>query len=59
MKFKVLINGVGLKEVSANDIDGAYKAAVKEFGCTVDDILAVMPCVTLGEYRENVAKHRD
>lgn len=53
MKFKVIISGgIGLKEVEAEEIDGAYAAAVETFGCRVDDILAVGPCVTMREFRE-------
>ena len=50
MKFKVIIAGIGLKEVEAEEIDGAYVAAIKQFGCRLEDILAVGPCVTVGEY---------
>ena len=50
MKFKVIIAGIGLKEVEAEEIDGAYAAAVKQFGCRYEDIVAVSPCVTVGEY---------
>ena len=55
MKFKVLIDGIGIKEVLAKEIDGAYMAATKEFKCRIEDVLAVMPCVTMGQYRENVS----
>ena len=50
MKFKVIIAGIGLKEVESEEIDGAYVAAIKQFGCRLEDILAVGPCVTVGEY---------
>lgn len=43
-------SGIGLKEVEAEEIDGAYVAAIKQFGCRLEDILAVGPCVTVGEY---------
>ena len=57
MKFKVYIGGgIGHKEVEAEEIDGAYVAAVEQFGCPVDDILAVMPCVTMREYLEQVGR---
>ena len=57
MKFKVYIGGgIGHKEVEAEEIDGAYVAAVEQFGCPVDDILAVMPCVTMREYPEQVGR---
>lgn len=59
MKFKVYIGGgIGLKEVEAKEIDGAYVAAVEQFGCRVDDILSVMPCVTMREYLEQVGRGR-
>ena len=44
------MDGIGLKEVEAEEIDGAYVAAIKQFGCQYEDILAVGPCVTVGEY---------
>ena len=47
-KFRVLIRGIGLKEVSAKNIDGAYMAAMKEFGCELKDVLAVMSCESIG-----------
>ena len=50
MKFKVFMDGIGLKEVDAEEIDGAYVAAIEQFGCRLEDILAVGPCVTIGEY---------
>ena len=37
-------------------IDGAYVAAVEKLSCRVDDILAVMPCVTMREYLEQVGR---
>ena len=40
-KWTVLISGVGSRDVEAKDIDGAYGVAMKEYGCTFDDILAV------------------
>ena len=52
MKFKVFMDGIGLKEVAAEEIDGAYVAAIEQFGCRLEDILAVGPCVTVGEYLE-------
>ena len=40
--WKVLIKGLGAKTVIASDdIDDAYMAAMKEFNCKLDDILAV------------------
>lgn len=51
MKFKVFIDGgIGFKEVKAKEIDDVYAAAIKQFGCRLEDILAVGPCVTVGEY---------
>ena len=41
-KWTVLIRGVGSRDVEAKDIDGAYAAAMDEFGCKLDDILAVL-----------------
>ena len=37
-KWTVLISGVGSRDVEAKDIDGAYAAAMEEYGY---DILAV------------------
>ena len=37
----VLISGIGLRVVMSADIDGAYIAAVKEYGCRMEDVLAV------------------
>ena len=41
IKWSVLINGIGLRVVMSDDIDGAYLAAMKEYGCKREDILAV------------------
>ena len=55
MKFRVFIDGgIGLRDVEAEEIDGAYAAAVEQFGCRYEDILAVGPCVTVGEYLKQV-----
>lgn len=59
MKFKVIIAGIGLKEVEAEEIDGAYVAAIKQFGCRKEDVLAVGPCVTVGEYLKQVKGKSD
>ena len=59
MKFKVIIAGIGLQEVEAEEIDGAYVAAIKQFGCRLEDILAVGPCVTVGEYLKQVKGKSD
>ena len=40
MKFKVFMDGIGLKEVEAEEIDGVYAAAIEQFGCRKEDILA-------------------
>ena len=37
----VIIEGIGKREVEAKDIDGVYDAVMDEFGCEVDDVLAV------------------
>ena len=59
MKFKVIIAGIGLKEVEAKEIDGAYVVAIKQFGCRLEDILAVGPCVSVGEYLKQVKGESD
>ena len=41
-KWTVLIKGIGSRDVEAKDIDGAYAVAMKEYGCKLDDILAVL-----------------
>ena len=41
-KWTVLIRGVGSRDVEAKGIDGAYAATMDEFGCKLDDILAVL-----------------
>ena len=41
-KWTVLIRGIGSRDVEAKDIDGAYAAAMKEYACKLDDILAVL-----------------
>lgn len=53
MKFKVIIAGIGLKEVEAEEINGAYVAAVEQFGCRYEDILAVGHCATVGKHLKN------
>ena len=60
MKFKVFIDGgIGLKEVEAEEIDGAYSATIKQFGCRKEDILAVGPCVTVGEHLKRAKGESD
>ena len=41
INWSVLIDGIGLRVVMSKDIDGAYLAAVEEYGCKIGDILAV------------------
>ena len=59
MKFKVIIAGIGFKEVEAEEIDAVYAAAIKQFGCRLEDVLAVGPCVTVGEYLEQAKGESD
>ncbi len=40
-KWTVWVRGIGSHDVEAKAIDGAYAAAMDEFGCRLDDILAV------------------
>ena len=49
MKFKVFIDGgIGLKEVKAKEIDDVYAAAIEQFGCRKEDILAAWSSVAVG-----------
>ena len=49
MKFKVFIDGgIGFKEVKAEEIDDVYAAAIEQFGCRKEDILAAWPSVAVG-----------
>ena len=49
MKFKVFIDGgIGFKEVKAKEIDDVYAAAIKQFGCRKEDILAAWSSVAVG-----------
>ena len=49
MKFKVFIDGgIGFKEVNAKEIDDVYVAAIEQFGCWKEDILAAWPSVAVG-----------
>ena len=41
-QWPVLIKDIGMRVVTADDIDGAHIAAAKEYGCKMEDILAVM-----------------
>ena len=43
-ELTVLIKDVGMRVVTADDIDGAYDAATKEYVCKTEDILAVTGC---------------
>ena len=40
-RWPVMIKDIGWRVVTADDIDGAYVAATKEYGCKIEDILAV------------------
>ena len=40
-KWSVLIAGIGARVVEAEEIDGAYVAAMTTYGCRLEDILAV------------------
>ena len=60
MKFKVFIDGgIGFKEVEAKEIDDVYAAAIEQFGCRKEDILAAWPCVTVGEYLKQAKGESD
>ena len=49
MKFKVFIDGgIGFKEVKAKEIDDVYAAAIEQFGCRKEYILAAWPSVAVG-----------
>ena len=49
MKFRVFIDGgIGFKEVEAKEIDDVYAAAIEQFGCRKEDILAAWPSVAVG-----------
>ena len=41
VEWSVLIAGIGVRVVEAEDIDGAYAAAMTAYGCRLEDILAV------------------
>ena len=41
-EWMVLIRGIGLKKVLASkDVDDAYRIAMEQYACAVEDILAV------------------
>ncbi len=40
-KWSVLITGIGTRVVDAEDIDGAYAVVEAEYGCRLEDVLAV------------------
>ena len=44
------MDGIGFKEVKAKEIDGVYAAAIEQFGCQKEDILAAWPSVAEGEH---------
>ena len=49
MKFKVFIDGgIEFKEVKAKEIDDVYAAAIEQFGCWKEDILAAWSSVAVG-----------
>ena len=60
IKWSVLINGLGLRVVMSKDIDGAYLAAIKEYGCKIEDILTVF-CHSpyQPKYKENKGKNNE
>lgn len=52
MKFKVFIDGgIGFKEVKAKEIDDVYAAAIEQFGCRKEDILAAWSSVPIKKAR--------
>ena len=53
-KWSVLIAGIGTRVVEAEDIDGAYAVAEAEYGCKLQDVLAVFSQVP---FRESKGKH--
>ena len=60
MKYRVFIGGgIGLKEVETEEGDDVYAVAIKQFGCRLEDILAVGPCVTVGEYLKKASGKSD
>lgn len=49
MKFRVFFDGgIGFKEVEAKEIDDVYAAAIEQFGCRKEDILAAWSSVAVG-----------
>ena len=40
-RYRVLIAGIGLKDVKAANIDDAYETVCRECGCTIHDVLVV------------------
>ena len=40
--------GIGFKEVDAEEIDGVYAAAIEQFGCRKEDVLAAWSSVAVG-----------
>ena len=41
------MDGIGLKEVEAKEIDDVYDAAIEQFGCRKEDVLAAWSCGTI------------
>lgn len=40
-RYRVLIAGIGLKDVKAANIDDAYETVCRECGCAIHDVLVV------------------
>ena len=55
IEWSVLIHGVGVRVVASEDIDGAYAAAMKEYGCKLEEILSVFCQIPLGRHPRSVA----
>ena len=53
-KWSVLIAGIGRCVVEAENIDGAYAVATAEYGCRLEDVLAVF---SHDPFRESKGKH--
>ena len=55
-KWPVLIAGIGTRVVEAEDIDGAYAVAEAEYGCRLEDVLAVFSHDPFRESKVNNSK---
>ncbi len=53
-KWSVLIAGIGKRVVAAEDIDGAYAVAEAEYGCRLEDVLAVFSHDPFRESKDSV-----